>query len=288
MHLAGGLGNQMFQYAFGLATAKRLGVLLALELSSKFLQIHNGFELENVFKMQAKLATADDLNAVLGFQRYKVIRRSISATGLGKILLPRYVEEAHFHFAPRMMVLPDNIYISGYWQSERYFQAISADIRSAFSFEQQLNIKNALLVEKIRKSNSISLHVRRNDYVNNPKVSSAHGVCSLHYYHEAIRYMSEKVSLPQFFIFSDDIAWAKENLKFHAPCFYVNHNQGNESHNDMRLMSLCQHHIIANSSFSWWGAWLGLNAEKIVVGPKNWFVNSNNIDDLFPHGWVKL
>jgi hypothetical protein len=151
-----------------------------------------------------------------------------------------------------------------------------------------LSGKNADIAEQIGRVNAVSLHVRRGDYVKNPKTTATHGLCSLDYYHTAIRYIYETVEQPYFFIFSDDMAWVKEHLKIDAPCQYVDHNQGKESFNDMHLMSLCKHHIIANSSFSWWGAWLNSSPEKIVIAPNKWFANQNNIKDLLPNDWVTL
>ena len=240
----------MFQYAFGRANAKRLGAELALELSDKTLQIHNGFELDNIFDIQANIVTQTDMQAVLGWQRYRVIRNLIKGLGLGKILLSHYIEEPHFYFAPQMLLIPDNAYVCGYWQSEEYFREIATTIRTDFTFKQPLSNQNADLAEKISRLNSVSLHVRRNDYATNQKINATHGLCSMEYYKEAIRYIVERVERPNFFVFSDDIAWVKSNLEIGFPCEYVDHNQGAESYNDMRLMSLCQHHIIANSSFS--------------------------------------
>jgi hypothetical protein len=148
--------------------------------------------------------------------------------------------------------------------------------------------KNQLIAQEIGQSNAISLHVRRGDYVHNSNTLATHGLCSLDYYQTAINYITERVAQPNFFIFSDDITWVKDNLKVDFKCRFVDHNHGTESYNDMRLMSLCQHHIIANSSFSWWAAWLNPNHKKIVIAPRQWFVNDNNVSDLFPQNWVKL
>jgi hypothetical protein len=136
--------------------------------------------------------------------------------------------------------------------------------------------------------NAISLHVRRGDYANNPKTKATHGLCSLDYYQASVRQMAQKVARPHFFIFSDDMEWVQGNLKIDFPCVFVEHNRGAESYNDMRLMSLCKHHIIANSSFSWWGAWLNPNMEKIVIAPRKWFASQTAVPDLFPAGWIIL
>lgn len=136
---------------------------------------------------------------------------------------------------------------------------------------------------------AVSLHVRRGDYVSDARTHAAHGLCSIDYYRAAVRYIIDRVEAPEFFVFSDDIAWARGNLDISHPCHYLDHNRGAESYNDMRLMSLCHHHIIANSSFSWWGAWLNPRDDKIVVAPARWFASGNRrLDDLFPPGWVTL
>jgi hypothetical protein len=147
---------------------------------------------------------------------------------------------------------------------------------------------NAELKEEIGNTNAVSLHVRRGDYVHNSTNAATYEVCSLDYYRASIRHMAERIQQPKFFIFSDDIAWVKNNLKIDFPHHYVDCNHGEESYNDMRLMSLCQHHIIANSSFSWWGAWLNPNREKIVIAPKNWFAIERDTRDLYSAGWMTL
>ena len=181
-----------------------------------------------------------------------------------------------------------NAYLMGYWQSEKYFQFIEAIIRADFVFKQAMSNSNQLIANQIEQSNAVSLHVRRGDYANNPLTAATHGLCSMDYYMQAIQHIGECVYEPNFFIFSDDIVWVKENLKINFPCFYVDGNYGEESYNDMRLMSLCKHHIIANSSFSWWGAWLNQYAGKIVIAPNKWFAHDTDVKDLLPESWVKL
>jgi hypothetical protein len=125
--------------------------------------------------------------------------------------------------------------------------------------------------------------------VADPKTRAVLGPCSLDYYRSAARHVAERVATPEFFVFSDDIAWARDNLDIAFPCHFIDDNRGMESYNDMRLMSLCRHHILANSSFSWWGAWLNPRADKIVVAPGRWFVGGERrVDDLVPQGWVTL
>lgn len=288
LHLSGGLGNQMFQYAFGLAHAKRLRTDLKLELTDPTLIIHNGFELERIFNIQASKATQTDIQAVLGIYRHRFIRKVFKVTCVSKIFKSPCIEEPYFHFSPAMLAIPDNSYINGYWQSEKYFLKIENEIRSDFAFKLPMSQQNANIAEVINQTNSVSLHVRRNDFANNSRINSTHGLCSLEYYQAAIRYIVERVERPKFFIFSDDPAWVKGNLKIDLPCEFVEHNKGKESYNDMRLMSLCKHHIIANSSFSWWGAWLNPSKSKIVMAPLRWFAKPMDTSDLIPPRWVRL
>jgi hypothetical protein len=289
LHLSGGLGNQMFQYAFGRATAKKLGAELKLELTDPTLIIHNGFELERVFNIQASGATEADIQAVLGMYRYRLIRKAFKVSGVSKIFKSPTIEEPHFHYSPEMLAIPDRSYINGYWQSEKYFLEIESEIRSDFNFKLPMSRQNADLAEIISQTNSVSLHVRRNDFAKNSKINSTHGLCSLKYYQAAIRYIAGRVERPSFFVFSDDATWVKSNLKIDFPCEFVEHNQGSESYNDMRLMSLCQHHIIANSSFSWWGAWLNPDPNKLVVAPQAWFANLHiDTRDLIPADWMRV
>jgi len=288
VHLSGGLGNQMFQYAFGRALAKRLGVELKLELRDRTLNIHNGFELDRIFYIHAKEASQADLKFVLGYQRFRIFRKFMKVLPLSKLLKTPVVYEPHFHFAHQMLALPDNSYVYGYWQCEKYFSEIENEIRSDFSFKLPLSKPNADLAEMINSTNSVSLHVRRNDFANNSAINETHGLCSLDYYRAAIQYIAKRVKCPYFFIYSDDINWVRNNLKVDFPLMYIEHNCGAESYNDMRLMSMCKHHIIANSSFSWWGAWLNSNSNAIVIAPKRWFANDTNTQDLIPQRWVKF
>lgn len=288
VHLSGGLGNQMFQYAFGRTLAKRLGVELKLELTDHTLNIHNGFELDRIFNIKAKESSQADLKAVMGLQRFSIIRKAFKVLPLGMLLKSTVVYEPHFHFAPQMLALPDNSYVYGYWQSEKYFSEIENEIRSDFSFKLPLSKANTGLAEMIKSTNSVSLHVRRNDFAKNSAINATHGLCSLEHYEAAIQYLNKRVESPHYFVFSDDITWVRNNLKVDCNLQYVEHNFGADSYNDMRLMSLCKHHIIANSSFSWWGAWLNQSSDKIVIAPKRWFLNDSNTKDLIPQHWVRL
>ena len=136
---------------------------------------------------------------------------------------------------------------------------------------------------------SVCIHIRRGDYVEDIITNQFHGVCNLDYYYRSIEYIASKIKNPYFFVFSDDPLWVKQNLILKYPCDYIDQNFGKKDYEDMRVISKCKHNIIANSSFSWWGAWLNINPNKIVIAPKNWFKSKAiNTKDLIPESWFKI
>ena len=288
-NLIGGLGNQMFQYAAGRAVALIHNTSLKLEVSGyTSYDLHQGFELERIFNCSANIAKKSDMRNILGWQSPSGIRRLVSRPNMSVFRNKGIVIEPHFHYWPGINNMPSDCYLTGYWQSENYFSEFTDQIRNDFTFKLPMEVKNVEIANQMNQVNAVSLHVRRGDYVSNTNTTATHGLCSLEYYKAAIQYVAEHLEKPVFFIFSDDIAWVRINLKIDFPCQYVDHNQASESYNDMRLMSLCQHHIIANSSFSWWGAWLNPAVDKIVVAPKRWFANQTDTQDLIPQKWARL
>lgn len=288
-NLIGGLGNQMFQYAAGRALSLERGVPLHLDISG-FLnyELHQGFELQRIFNCTTNIARQADVREILGWQSSPVVRRVVSRLGLVALRRKGWLMEPHFHYWEGIKNAPSDCYLAGYWQSDKYFSKFATQIRDDFSFRLALNHINTELFKQIDRTNAVSLHVRRGDYVHSKKNASVYQQCSLDYYNGAIKYIEARVDNPHFFIFSDDINWVKTNMELGAQCQYVEHNNGTESYNDMRLMSRCKHHIIANSSFSWWGAWLNSSIEKIVVAPKKWFAKEGNSADLIPKEWVNI
>ncbi len=284
--LMGGLGNQMFQYALG----RRLSLLhnTILKVDTSFLndKSHNHtlrkYELD-VFSMSVSIATKTDLN-----------KFSVASNGRLRRLLPflaayRIINEPCFEFNEDILKSPKHSLLIGYWQTEKYFLPIQDTIREDFKFRKPLEGKNADIASGIIKQNAVSMHIRRGDYVHHEETSKVHGACPTEYYTAALRYIQGKVKDVHLYIFSDDMAWVKDNMFFDAPATYVEHNSGKISYADMQLMSLCRHNIIANSSFSWWGAWLNPNPGKLVVAPAKWFNDgSANTKDLIPEGWQKI
>lgn len=289
-NIIGGLGNQMFQYAAGRALSLKYKTPLLLDISgyAKY-GLHQGFELQKIFNSKAEIASNTDIYKILGWQSLPFFRRVLSRSGMAVLRHKNYIIEPYFHYWPSFNQLTKDSFLQGYWQSEKYFTDVAEEIRKDFTFKIPMKNKNAELVLQMHQNNSVSLHIRRGDYVSNPKVMSVHGLCSVKYYQMAIKYIAEQVHSPNFYIFSDDILWVKNNLKIDFPHYYINQNHGAESFNDMRLMSLCKHNIIANSSFSWWGAWLNANIDKLVVAPHQWFAtNDRNSQDLVSASWIKI
>jgi len=282
VRLDGGLGNQMFQYAAGKQLATKHSTILKLDIS-KFTS--RSYDLYN-FNIEQNIATPQEIEA---------IRQEKIVLALTKIIFKKRSEkesiivENYFHFDPAFNQAPDNVYVDGFWQSEKYFIDIQDVIRQSFTVKHSQDEMNRKTAGLIRSNNSISLHIRRGDYVTDTASASRHGSCSLEYYELAIKHIKEYVHEPHFFIFSDDFAWTKENLKIDNPVTFVDYNGSNKNYEDIRLMSLCSHHIIANSSFSWWGAWLNPDPKKIVIAPIRWFnAIECNTTDLIPHTWIRL
>ena len=288
-NIIGGLGNQMFQYAAVRALALKKSQDLKVDLTDfSGDQVHHGFELNKLFNCNAEIASQNDVSNILGWQAAKLAQRFLKKPQLKLLRWKSFVVEPYYHYWAGLNEIKNNAYLFGYWQSEKYFTDYADKIREDFTFRLPLSERNSDLANQISSVNSVSLHVRRGDYVTNVK-NAFIGVCPLSYYEQAIELINSRIESPVFFVFSDDMTWVKSNLKLDAKTFMVHHNIGSESYNDMRLMSLCKHNIIANSSFSWWGAWLNTNSTKIVIAPKKWFANDQfDTSDLLPLGWIKI
>lgn len=287
--LLGGLGNQMFQYAIGRKLSLIHNDELFLDCSffdEKGTHTPRDFELD-IFDIKA---SRPDNSILKKFESEQpsVVTRAIHRLLSKKIEPKSYFEKGHA-FQQELFNLRGDIHLIGYWQTEKYFNDVEQEIRKDFSFIHPPTGKNAELLTQIDNCNAVSLHIRRGDYVTNNAANTFHGLCGLDYYKAGVEYIKSKHDNIQLFVFSDDISWAKENLKYDLPMTFIDHNSGKNSWEDMRLMSHCKHNIIANSSFSWWAAWLNNNGDKIVVAPKQWFTDSSiNTQDVVPSTWIKL
>lgn len=288
-NLVGGLGNQMFQYACGRSTSLRCGQPLRLA-TDQFdgYKLHNGFELHRVFHIDVPLATEAEVLQLLGWQASPSLRRLFGRPAMRLFTGNRWGNEPHFHFWPELSAFQGPRYLHGYWQSELYFQEYADQIRADFVFQMAWDAQDDAVRQRMRVQPSASLHVRRGDYTN-VKNQGVFALCGLDYYREAIRLLRDRIPGVRLFAFSDDPDWVDAHLGTEfAPIETVRHNSGFRSAHDMRLMSQADHHIIANSSFSWWGAWLNPSQDKVVIAPRDWFLNVTDDRDLIPTSWIRI
>ena len=274
----------MFQYAAGkaLAYAKKQSLFLDISFYDKIQEgvTPRSFKL-TCFKLNAKII---DKKIELKYSK----KASLFIRIINKFK-PYYRKKVfshlEFQFDPNIFKTSNNVYLSGYWQSYLYFEKINDIIRKEFSFKEQciLGIDSTLSI--INNSESVSIHIRRGDYVTNKEAVDLLGCLPLSYYDNAIKLIEKRTNEPRYFIFSDDIEWVKLNMQIENSSIIETNN---ELH-DLALMAHCKHNIIANSSFSWWAAWLNSNNNKTVIAPKNWFTDVNiNTNDLFPNTWIRL
>ena len=273
--IMGGLGNQMFQYAAGRALALRLNEELKLDYSW-FTSVGSDtyrIPMLDIFPIEAKYANAEEVNRVI-YKRQNIYQKMKGK----KQYTSSYIAEPSYEYWSGFTALTSPAYLLGYWQNEKYFSSVSAIIRQDFLFPEFSCSDAKSMAAKIEASPCpVCIHIRRGDYVENPVTNQYHGVCPLEYYEKAIQIIVDKNSVsPELFLFSDDPVWVRNNFKT-LGCFFeimdiMQHK--NMPYHDMHLMSLCKHHIIANSSFSWWGAWLS-GGDGIVIAPKRWFTEKN-------------
>lgn len=288
VRLVGGLGNQLFQYSLGrrLSAARKVG--LKLDTSDFERSGDREFRLQH-FAIEAQIATPIDVQR---FQRPKsALWRFLDRLreGCKPYYRRRTVWQRGDGYDERILRVPRSVYLVGYWQSEKYFTAIRETLLDDLTVVTKPAPENIDLAARIGGCQSVSLHVRRGDYVTHPGVRSVLNTCSEQYYLSAVRVLGSTVSSPTFFVFSDDIAWAKDHLKLDYPTTFVAHNGPERDYEDFRLMAHCRHHIIANSTFSWWAAWLSSHPDKIVVAPQQWFRDpTRSSQDLIPSDWMRL
>jgi hypothetical protein len=280
----GGLGNQLFQYAAARSLALRLGEELVLDpyWFNHPLSGETARPLELLrYAVQMRVATPAEQRR-WRFQRSRWVRRLPFLQSSGVLRETPAAYTSAFERAGR------DTYMIGFWQSERYFKEHRAKLLAELTPLAPPSTRDAALLETMRDGTPVSLHVRRGDYVTSPSAAAFHGVCSIDYYERALDHIRRRVQRPTLYIFSDDPAWTRENLRTDLPCHYVDHNGPENAFQDLRLMSRCTHHVTANSSFSWWGAWLSTAKDGIVVAPRAWFASGLATANLVPDDWVRL
>lgn len=284
----GRMGNQLFQYAFAYHLAKRYKTKIKIAdiWHYKTPRNHN-FALRH-FAIDWSLVG----NRHAGFtervqQKLQKYLPAFLQARPPQVFADENYEEFHEKFIATTYRFRGTPLFDGYWQDERFFKPVEHAIRAQFRVARAPSKDNALLLEKIQAANAVSLHVRRGDYAL-PEALPSFGFCDLHYYRSAVALMASKTRDPYFFVFSDDIAWAQEHVAVHPRMHFVDINGEAAAHEDLRLMYSCKHHITANSSFSWWGAWLNPSPEKIVIAPTPWFVDPDARKDIVPSSWITL
>ena len=273
VHLMGGLGNQMFQYAAGRALSSRIDLPLKVYFDDHYKLAKRNFALD-CFQIEVEFPSKSELKSFLPDKG--IIRKIKQLSGqhyTGKL----FREKALFDLDAEFFQIKQPVYLSGFWQNIKYFSEIEDLIRKEFAFSREPGSSNVQTINEIEsKDVSCSIHIRRTDYTN-----PASGLYALpiDYYKQAITEIESRTRIrPHYFIFSDDAEWVRENFLIvpKTQRTIISHNSGNEAHEDMRLMASCNHNIIANSSLSWWGAWLNPNKSKVVIAPKNWMKTGNN------------
>jgi hypothetical protein len=286
VQLTGGLGNQMFQYAMGRVLAIENKVELKLDLSFFKNYEWHAYSL-SPFSIQETFATESECD-YLRQKHVSIVNRVLRKT-IRKGNYVAYEKNLLYDVAYKKITSP--AYLVGYWQCQKYFKEHEALIREEFKLKVPPSTANKELLQEIESGNAVSLHIRRGNFVNVPVVNAVHGTSSLAYYEEAMKYISERVTDPVFYVFSDDIAWAKANLTGSRKFVFIEGNDAAHDYEDFRLMQRCKHHIIANSTFSWWAAWLNPSPGKMVIAPRQWFADvekNKEASDIVPERWIRL
>ena len=284
--MQGGVGNQMFCYIIYKKFLLQ-GKNVYIDIKDTY-KSHNGYELDRIFDIKTRkmdieksVYFSDSSSKILDRLRRRLFGRR-------KTFLQ---EKSEFKCDESIFDIDEDKYLNGYWQSIKYLNCIEENVRKDFTFKYSLDDRNLKILNLIKSNNSISIHIRRGDYLQGNNKNIYGNIATIEYYHKAMRIIAEKIQNPVYFVFSNDIGWVKENIEFKNEAIYIDWNSGKESYKDMQLMSNCKHNIIANSTFSWWGAWLNNNPNKIVIAPKRWInredINSDEIE-LFYEDWILL
>ena len=285
----GGLGNQMFQYAAGLSLAQHVNAQLIVDTSSFSRYPLRNYAL-SAFGIHADevKCRGEDTRPAIEVMRERLVRRLGRWGGPARWNGLIKVVEPHTQFWPGFYELKGNCYLEGYWQSAQYFRYIEQRLRKVFDLSRFSHSTSRKMEEAIlEEPHSVAVHIRRGDYATNPLNMRTHGLCERAYYDRAKRLIEKYAGGTKFFIFSDEGDVARREFSDWTNTIFV---PPNSQEQDMMLMSLCRHAIIANSSFSWWAAWLNRNPEKCVVAPRLWFsrerMRETSAVDLLPDDWI--
>jgi Glycosyl transferase family 11 len=293
LRLIGGMGNQLFQYAAATTLAKQLNTFVKLDLSlltirpndphhvARDYELH-AFDIKEEFATEEEIKFFNPLPKTFLARVKNKIRTIVAPPQL--YLQPDHGYDANF-FRQK-----DNTCIVGSFQSEKFFDRVHDEIKTMYRFKKKVDAISANVLKQIETTNSVCLHVRRGDYVSNAHYSELIGAKTTDYYYNGLTEILKLQTDVTVFIFSDDIAWCKQNIKLNVPMIFMDDVVCSTDHHiQLNLMSRCKHFIISNSSFSWWAAWLGNYKNKIVIAPKVWFADgSQRESDIIPDRWVKM
>ncbi len=292
--IAGGLGNQMFQYALGRSIALRTKEELKLDISGL---TGSGSDLRNTPRtfaldscnVRIRLADAGECDC-LKYRCAPAHRKLWSALRRRPQPYGAFCyRERGRRFNPKILEVTGDAYLIGYWQSYKYFIDFDSQLREEFTPRNPISARTSNYESIIAKTNAVSVHVRRGDYISNATANAFHGTCNVQYYRDAIRAIGERVKNPRYFVFSDDLEWSRSHLDFVHPVTFVEYAGLSREIEDIYLMRKCRHNIIANSTFSWWGAWLNEHPNRIAVTPKRWFRDPRiETRDMIPPDWLTL
>jgi hypothetical protein len=291
MKLKGGLANQMFQYAFGRALSLDNHDSLFFDLSA---YERTGSDKSTwPYTVNCYNISANEGLSWFANKRLRAMRKHKGLSNkLLSSLFPVYtLNEAGFEYQANIANFKpgSSRILDGYWQSEKYFRHHRNTLLKDFTLNAPICSRSKMLLERIQASNSVAIHIRRGDYVTNPSANAVHGTCTLEYYQHSISYMEQKLPEPVFYFFSDDMDWVKQNFGANDRFVFTDSIEIIPAEEDLLLISTCKHQIIANSSFSWWGAWLNRNSQKIVIAPQQWFRDEKmDTRDLIPDDWLKF
>jgi len=283
INLRGGLGNQMFQYAFGRKLSLKNNDVLKLDIdglkrANEIGDIYRPFSLGR-FAIHKNIATSEEVLRLK--YPYGIFSK------LWRWVKLHILKQANILWHPPALNKKGDIFLDGYWQSPKYFNDIREILLKEFYLSDSLGDYGENIAQQIQNTDSVSVHVRRGDYTKNTRVIKDFGMCSEKYYQQASDHIKNNIQDPTYFIFSDDIKWVKENLPIADKSVFVSDLSLTDS-SELFLMSQCKHNIIANSSFSWWAAWINNNQEKIVIAPTPWFENAIYDPSLYIDSWIQI
>ncbi|MBU2366796.1 MAG: alpha-1,2-fucosyltransferase [Alphaproteobacteria bacterium] len=288
--IMGGLGNQMFQYSLGTYVAQVLGQQVVFNGDALAHYQDRPLAL-NLIGLETAWSDAAEVRTRLGPLLLPMWSRRLAASRYGRFIKhDRFITDEHglTEGVVARLQAGEGLYFHGYWQSAKIVAAVTPVLWDRFSFPA-MTAKEAAWRARIDSTNAIAIHLRRGDYASNPKAARHHGVLSADYYRRAAELLANRVADPVFYIFSDDPAYARSQLADRLPgSTQVVETGSPHAWSDLDLMSHCQHNIIANSTYSWWSAWLNRNPDKLVVSPAPWFADQSSSGDLIPPSWQQV